>query len=129
MSNMPVRVGFTPTPSIELKVLAIAHVERLPRLFPVPMHQFPVLLFRWMVRLFTIDADPLAEALREHSMHGIGEVEGIASQVEEADHSLDRPIRVQCAQDQVAGQRGLDGDIGRFLVPHLTDHDDIRVGS
>jgi hypothetical protein len=44
-----------------------------------------------MVWFFTIDADPLAEAFGEYSLHGIGEVEGIASQVEEADHRLDSP--------------------------------------
>ena len=86
--------GLTSTASIELKVFAIAHSECFPRLLTIPMRQPIVLLHCWVVRFFTINADPLAEAFREHSLHGIGEIEGIASQVEEPDHRFDRPIRV-----------------------------------
>jgi len=30
-------------------------------------------------------------------------------------------VRVQRAQDEVTGQRGLDARLGRFLVAHLAD--------
>src|SRR5205814_8896188 len=58
--------GFTPPPARELKGLAIAHSERLPRVFTVAHRQSIVLLRCWLVRFFTIDADPLAESLGEH---------------------------------------------------------------
>ncbi len=36
-------------------------------------------------------------------------------------------IGVQCREDQVAGQGGIDGDVGGVAVADLTDHDDVRV--
>ena len=34
---------------------------------------------------------------------------------------------MQRREDQMPRQRGLDGDLGRFQIPDLSDHDDIRV--
>ena len=36
-------------------------------------------------------------------------------------------IGMQGRQEQVAGLRGLDGDLRRFLVANLADHDDVGV--
>jgi hypothetical protein len=71
--------GLTATSSIELEVFAMPQSEHVPRVLTVPMYESIELLRRWMVRLFTIDADPLAKALCEHPLHGIGEVERVAS--------------------------------------------------
>ncbi len=41
--------------------------------------------------------------------------------------ALARVVGVQRGQHQVAGERGLDGDLRGFEVADFTDHDDVRV--
>ncbi len=38
-----------------------------------------------------------------------------------------RVVGVQGGEHQVAGQRGLDGDLGGLVVADLADHDDVGV--
>jgi len=38
-----------------------------------------------------------------------------------------RVVGVQGGEDEVAGQGGLDGDLGGLEVADLADHDDVRV--
>src|SRR3954470_10885742 len=86
--------GVTSTSSKELESFSIDDSKRFPRLPTISMHQFIVLLHSWMVGVFALDANPLAKALCQHPLHGIGEVKGIAPQVEQAHHSFDRPVGV-----------------------------------
>ena len=48
-------------------------------------------------------------------------------QIEKTRDGGRRVVRVERRKDQVAGQRRLHGDIGRFRVANFTDHDDVRV--
>ena len=38
-------------------------------------------------------------------------------------------VGVQCAQDQVPGERRFNADLGRFLIPHFSDHNHVRIGA
>ena len=40
-----------------------------------------------------------------------------------------RVVGVQRREDEVAGERGLDGDLRRLAVADLADHDDVGVGA
>jgi hypothetical protein len=74
-----------------------------------------------MIGLFALDADPFAQALGEHSQHGVGKVERVTPEMQQTDHCFDRAVRMEGTEHQVACERGLNGDVGRFFVPHLTD--------
>ena len=80
-----------------------------------------------MIPFLASRADPFAEPGREDAEHGIGEVEWVAAEIQEPDDGFDGTIGMERAEDEVAGQRRFDGYVGRFLVPHFADHDDVRV--
>ncbi len=56
-----------------------------------------------------------------------GDQEGLHAQVQHAGDGGGGVVRVQRGEDQVAGQRGLDGDVGGFQVADLADEDDVGV--
>src|SRR5262245_39516366 len=47
--------------------------------------------------------------------------------VDQACDCTRRVVGVQGAKDQVAGERGLNGDFGRFPVTNFPHHDDVRI--
>ena len=89
--------------------------------------QFVILFTGWPVRFFAPCTDPLAEPGRKNAEHGVGEIERITAKVQEADHGFDGAVGMEGAEHEVAGEGRFDRDVGGFLVPHLTDHDDVRI--
>src|SRR5262245_5298030 len=121
--------GLAPATSVKHELVVVDEPLPLPILQTITFSQLLILLNGWMIGLFALGADPFAQSLGEHSQHRIGEVEGIAAQIQQTNHRLDRTVGVEGTEHQVACERGFNGDIGRFFVPHLPDHDDIRVST
>ena len=67
------------------------------------------------------------EALGDEGADGGADEEWLDAHVEEAGDAADGVVCVERAEDQVASERGTDGDLGGIEVAHFTDHDDIRV--
>ena len=74
-----------------------------------------------------IDAQSAHQALGDHHPDGAGDQERLDAHVQQTGQAGGGIIGVQGAEDQVAGQGGLDGQVGRFAVADLADHDDVRV--
>ena len=77
--------------------------------------------------LLAMRAQLAHQPLRQHAEQAAGEKERLDTHVDEASDAARRVVRVHRRQHQVAGQAGLDGDAGGFIVADLTDHDDVRV--
>ena len=56
-----------------------------------------------------------------------GDQERLDAHVEQPRDGAGGVVGVQRAEDQVAGQRGLDGDLGRLQVADFADQDDVGV--
>src|SRR5262249_54181979 len=67
------------------------------------------------------------ESLREHAQQRRGQQVVLDTHLEQSRHRAGGVVRVQGREHQVAGQRGLDGDLGGLRVADLTDHDDVGV--
>ena len=72
-------------------------------------------------------ADPAHEPLGEHPLHGRGQQVRFNPHVHEARDGARGIVGVQGAQHQMAGERSLDGDLGRLEIADFTDHHDIRI--
>src|SRR5579864_5687155 len=72
-------------------------------------------------------ADGSHQALGEHAIQGGNEVVGLYAHVQEASQHVDHVIGVHGGEDQVAGQRGLDGDLRGFRIADFAHHDLIGV--
>jgi hypothetical protein len=72
-------------------------------------------------------ADLTRETLGHHEVDRGGDQERLDAHVEQTCDRARRVVGVERRQDQVTGQRGLDGNLGGFKVSNLTDHDDVRV--
>ena len=66
------------------------------------------------------------EALGEHRADGGGDEERFDSDVRETGHRGGRIISVERGENQVTGERRVDGDVRRLGVPDFPDHDDVR---
>ena len=83
-------------------------------------------VFSWLGAMRAKAAD---EALGDEGADGRADEEWLDAHVEEAGDAADGVIRVERAEDEVAGECGADGDLGGFQIAHFTDHDDIRVAA
>ncbi len=79
------------------------------------------------MRLLAVVAEFAAESLGNDQRHRRGDVVGRYAHVGEARQCLRRVVGVQRGEYQVAGLRRLDGDLGRFQIPYLADHDHVRI--
>ena len=72
-----------------------------------------------------------AEAAQEALSHADGQSGcddfWIDVEVDETRKSSGSGICVQCREDEVAGERRVDGDVSRLVVADFTDHDDVGV--
>src|SRR2546428_15193 len=78
-------------------------------------------------RLAALRAHLAHQALGEHPEQRGGEQVVLHPHLEETRHGARRVIGVQGREDEVAGERRLDRDLGRLGVADLAHHDDIGV--
>ena len=71
--------------------------------------------------------DHAHQALRQHGDQRRGDQIILDAHVDQARDGAGRVVGVQRGEDQVAGERGADGDIGRLAVADFAHHDDVRV--
>src|SRR5271170_6109542 len=76
---------------------------------------------------FAIFADDANQALREDAIQRGDEIVGFDAHVDEAADDVRAVVGVHGGEDQVAGERGVDGDLRGFLVANFADHDFIGV--
>src|SRR5713101_2516361 len=79
------------------------------------------------VRLAALLAEDAHQALRQHADQRRPHQVGLDAHVDEAGDGARGVVGVDGAEDEVAGQRGLDGDLRRLAVADLADHDHVRV--
>jgi len=72
-----------------------------------------------------LGADDAHEPLAHDGDHRTGHEERLNPDVDEAGDGAWRVVGVQRAEHQVAGERRLDGDVGRFPVADFADEDDV----
>jgi hypothetical protein len=84
-------------------------------------------LVRNVGRLLALWAQAARQALGGDQDHAGGDVERRDAHVAHARQRGGRVVGVQRGQHQVAGLRGLDGDVGGFQVADFADHDDVRI--
>ena len=89
-------------------------------------HQ-PRLGFRQNMGLLTGVAKPPRQTLRKDARQAIGKIEGVQTQIEQAHDGLGGAIGMQGGEHHVAGQRGLNCDLGGLGIAYLSDHDHIRI--
>src|SRR5512133_1256946 len=85
------------------------------------------LLRRRDVGLLALLAEDTDEPLGEDAAEGRGDEEGLHAHLDEARDGAGGVVGVDRGEDEVAGQRGLDRDLGRLEVADLADHDDVGV--
>jgi len=67
------------------------------------------------------------QSLGYEAIRRIREVFGPDSHSEKARYRSGRAFGMDGRKYQMSGYRRLNGDIRRFLIPHLSDHDDIGI--
>jgi hypothetical protein len=72
-------------------------------------------------------AEAADEALGDDQLDGRGHEEGLDAHVDEARDGAGRVVGVDGGEDEVAGERGADGDLGGVLVADFADHDDVGI--
>jgi hypothetical protein len=72
-------------------------------------------------------AEAARQALRDDQAHRGGDGVGLHAHVDQARQRLRRVVGVQRGEHQVAGLRGLDGDLRRLEVADFADHDHVRI--
>src|SRR5271154_1053607 len=72
-------------------------------------------------------ANDTHEALGHDAVERGNEIVGFDAHVDEAADDVGDVVGVDGGENQVAGERGLDGDLGGFLVADFADHDFVRI--
>ena len=72
-------------------------------------------------------ADHAHQALRQDAVQRRHKIVGLDAHVQEAADHVDDVIGVDGREHQVAGQRGLDGDLRGFGVADFADHDLVGI--
>ena len=81
----------------------------------------------WRVGFLAMRTHDTNEALGKDAHDRRGNEEGLDPHVNQPCHGAWGIVRVQCRKDEVARQRGLDCDLGRFGVPDFAYHDHVGV--
>ena len=72
-------------------------------------------------------AEPADQALRHHAFDRAGDQERLDAHVDQPRVGAGGVVGVQRAEHQVAGERGLNGVLGRFQIADFADQHDVRV--
>src|SRR5437870_10040376 len=67
------------------------------------------------------------QKLSEHAVQRRHEVVRLDAHVQKAANYVDDVVRVDRGEHEVAGQRGLNGNLRRFFVTNFADHDLVRI--
>ena len=78
-----------------------------------------------LVRLLALGAQHADESLGHDGLDGTGDEERLDAHVDQTRDGAGGVVGVQGAEDQVAGQGGLDGDFGDFLIADFADQNDV----
>src|SRR5436305_53213 len=78
-------------------------------------------------RFLALRADAARETLRGDELHRGRHEERLDAHVHQAVDGRRRVVRVQRREHEMAGERGLDGDLGGLEVADLADQDDVRI--
>ncbi len=78
-------------------------------------------------RLAAIRANAAHQALGDDAFEGGGDNIGLETEIEQPGNGGDGRVSVQGRIDQVAGQRGVKGNLGGVEVADFTEQDDVRV--
>ena len=76
---------------------------------------------------FAAFADHANEPLRHDAVESGYKVVRFDAHVDEAADNVGHVVGMDGGENQMAGERGLDGDLGGFLVADFADHDLVRV--
>ena len=77
--------------------------------------------------LFAMVADDAHQALGEDAVQRGDKVVGLDAHVQEAAEHVEHVVGVDGGEDQVAGERGVDGDLRGLLVADFADHDLVGI--
>ena len=72
-------------------------------------------------------ADHPHQPLRQNAIQRRNEIVGLDAHVQEAADHVDHVVGVDGSENQVAGQRGVDGDLRCLRVADLAHHDLVRI--
>lgn len=76
---------------------------------------------------FALGTQAADEALRDNTFNGARTEIRLDPHVNETCKGTRGIVRMQSAEDQVPGERGLNGALRSFVVTNFTDEDDVRV--
>ena len=76
---------------------------------------------------FAVFADAAHEPLRHRADERRRDEKGLDTEVDQARDRRRRIVGVQRRENEVAGQRGLNGILRGFLIANLADHDDVGI--
>ena len=120
--------GLTSFAAGQAEGIVLWDAELVPLFRSIALADFLV-FFRFPdVLLLTIFANSTSEALGEDSQHRIGKAKRVAAHIEKPSDGFHGAVCVECAHDEVSGQRGFNADLSRFFISHFTDHDHVWVG-
>src|SRR5262249_12639262 len=84
---------------------------------------FGQIRIRVLDRLLAVRTNHPDQALRQNAVERRDEVIGLYAHVEEASQNVQYVVGVYRCEHQVAGERGVDRDLGGFLVADFAHHD------
>ena len=79
------------------------------------------------MRLLALGADHAHQALGEDGFERRGHEIRLDPHIHQPGHGAGGIVGVQRREDQVPGQRGLDGDLRRLVIADFADEDDVGV--
>ena len=113
---------------VKREVLRIGDVQFLKGFRIILPNQLVILRPRRIIGFLAFLAKGANQSLGHDAQDGVSKVERIHAQIEQPCYALWCTVGVEGREHEVPGQRGLNPNMCRFLVPHLPDHDHIRVG-
>ena len=81
-----------------------------------------------MVRLFALFTKPPGQALGDNAQQSVGKIINRNPHVDNARYGFRGAVRMQRAENQMAGQRRFQRDFGGLRVAHFADHDHVGIG-
>ena len=81
----------------------------------------------WRIGTLAVRTNPSQQALGWDRHDRRGDQKRFDPHIDQTGGGARRIVRMQGGKDQVSGEGGMNGDLRRFAVSNLADHDDIRV--